>query len=163
MGVGGLCRLDAARTTQWLRVVHHLARSCLGDQGRAAARAGLLDEEDEEDSHEQHAKMNEEKRLNERVAARVEEALAHARRTAAEQGHDQRQQHVAQQKGLAPIGTHMDLDAEEIYGGQLIHEGEENVMDEYPADLDNDEEIEPDDSISVAVQDGTEHAKWSSG
>ena len=66
------------------------------DQGRAAARAGLLDEEDEEDSHEQHAKMNEEKRLNERVAARVEEALAHARRTAAEQGHDQRQQHVAQ-------------------------------------------------------------------
>lgn len=120
------------------------------DQGRAAARAGLLDEEDEEDSHEQHAKMNEEKRLNERVAARVEEALAHARRTAAEQGHDQRQQHVAQQKGLAPIGTHMDLDAEEIYGGQLIHEGEENVMDEYPADLDNDEEIEPDDSISVA-------------
>ena len=42
----------------------------------------------------------------------------------------------------------MDLD-EEIYGGQLIHEGEENVMDEYPADFEDDERRSH-DSISVA-------------
>jgi hypothetical protein len=112
------------------------AKLLSSNSGRAAASSALLDEDEEDEnfSAQPVSTMTD-------TASSMKNPVT--TRVAAPQ-------HVAQQKGLAPVGAPMELDADDIYGSQVAIECGPEPQYDYPADLENDEEIAPDDSISVA-------------